>query len=505
MGCGPNLSEADLQINPQSQITAHLGDKSGADLETLVDDKTLTPTLAFMGDYAGPVEIRHFVQKLSDRLIATSPLPTTKVVTHVLDCSAFLDEAHAGGHMRLCLSTLASLNDESELSFLLSHEICHRLLRHAGEEEALRQKQRAKSDEIRKYVTAGLEFKRVNDRNEMGALRRRQEQEADLCAIDLMVKAGQNPSGALGFLDLMNRSIVHRTSSGETENAESRQLVANILTNDNPIFTGLGVAVLPFFINFELPGEIYKQLQTDDASHFGPQQRIDSARQYISTHFQDYTGREPHRLPWAAEAKGSTADARLFRYFTAFRHSNTASLKLLVLAKNRDNKAVVELEDMLSILVSSELSAHPRTYARLGFARVLLGHRPSAKTTFEKMSKLPGAGFSAAAQSALFSSFNGGGEGPKVILKDKWNKLEKQYEAIGDQKDAILEVAFIFEMVGDKQAATRLERQACPVVNNSCGVQDRLRQVAKGHFEQKKRNKIIFEYLVTKYSVPIVN
>jgi len=129
--------------------------------------------------------------------------------------------ARKGGGIFIPLSTIYSLKNEDELAALLAHELSHVILEHSANDKykyftrklvdvsEMYLNRRAKSDGDEKIKNDYLRMRAIDwvtHKLLMPGWDRAQENEADLLAVDLLVKAGFNVDGMVMFLKLLGES-----------------------------------------------------------------------------------------------------------------------------------------------------------------------------------------------------------------------------------------------------------------------------------------------------------
>lgn len=247
---------------------------------------TITPPMA--PDF--PQSVRSFTNSLLSRLIAYTKLPHPKsILVSIAECPGLGEHNIGFNSVALCPPTLAALESESELAFLLGHEACHVILRHGEEDAKLLGEHKQTAWKVQ-YFTGyfGRAFADVDLANEDVARVRRQEIEADLCAIDLMHGAGLNLAGALALFDLIDKW------GKDLRRAEDEDKKTNNFTR-----SPLGqVADAISLIGQHTPGRLYAKYNTDNTTHLTGGERAGYTRKYIKAVYGGTGSASMGQLPW---------------------------------------------------------------------------------------------------------------------------------------------------------------------------------------------------------------
>lgn len=182
--------------------------------------------------------LEKYVQGVLDRVLAEYPHPQPEMRLVIDSNRMFHARASADGEIFISLGLLRDLQSEDELAFALAHEASHHLIGHFERDATMRAQQRAVDFAtglaVLAFVVAASDVVQtgsnvsivVTQRDELttnvllaggiyvalreitgtifnSAWSRRQEDEADLLALDLMMKAGYNSGAALEVLSRM--------------------------------------------------------------------------------------------------------------------------------------------------------------------------------------------------------------------------------------------------------------------------------------------------------------
>lgn len=175
---------------------------------------------------------RAYVQSILEKLLATAPTRPERVQVHIVGANSFNAVARENGDIFINTGALVAMNNESELAYLLAHELSHLLLKHSEKARLFESQRDLASYGVGAIALAttvsnldvtrgvnGIDFNisksgqgAIVDKTmsatavKMGAdfvgneilgagWNRADEEEADLLAVDLMVAAGYSPRG----------------------------------------------------------------------------------------------------------------------------------------------------------------------------------------------------------------------------------------------------------------------------------------------------------------------
>jgi len=181
------------------------------------------------------VELRgaeSYLHSILDRLLASWPFQTPPIGIFIVNQEGFEAQATAGRDILITTGMIRDLESEDELAAVLAHEVSHILLDHHARAEDITDNKRilniAAETAIYAYIVQETDWQKTGDMAFSGNLNfadiqdellqvggvclastyfidkivdpswtRDQEKEADLLGIDLMIKAGYNPAGAV--------------------------------------------------------------------------------------------------------------------------------------------------------------------------------------------------------------------------------------------------------------------------------------------------------------------
>jgi hypothetical protein len=243
---------------------------------------------------------------MGQRLLAASPLPPDGIRVVTADCSALSDHTQGSINVVICVQTLAVLENEAELAFLLGHELCHAILRHGSEDEEIAKKQRDKEFWVF-YMTGpfGAPIAEVNSLNENAARTRRQEQEADFCGLDLMERAGFNVNGALSLLDL----VVKWSMLGAERQQRDQAKIDKARTAEAQVLEATRI------LSPHGPAILYQKYALNVQTHDEATERIQRLKSYMKANGLGSEPRDVGVLPWM----GRASSGGMAKYVDRFR------------------------------------------------------------------------------------------------------------------------------------------------------------------------------------------
>jgi predicted Zn-dependent protease len=237
--------------------------------------------------------ISGYTLELLGELVRNSPFPRVRPVSQVSSCPVFSDEIGPDNIIHICLDTLSHLEDRSQLQFLLAHELSHVLLAHGEAAADLR-------NEVKNSPYVGLlsAFKFAYYNNKDAGIARSQEIEADEMGVDLLVKSGGNPDGALAVLDLIANSDLARTTYQDKANKQAKSwfYMGAHKAEKTKDFTDAWMT-LPDAAIAAAAG-----VGVDDSQHPTPKFRAAHLAAYIKANYAAEESRSVGKLPWSSRA-----------------------------------------------------------------------------------------------------------------------------------------------------------------------------------------------------------
>lgn len=222
------------------------------------------------------------------------PLGVTKVpgAVYLVGTPELNAVSTADGNIFLSIAWFERMTSEDQLAALIAHELAHVLLKHHGADLFSRyHKQLVSAWQLGIGIRADFETRRVsaaekerleraelsirlNDLGLMPAWGRRQEEQADALATDLLVKAGYSHNAMVECLEML-KEFDEATRKSEKEVAEELEELAK---------QGLAES---------FKAGLKRLIATVSASHPSPQARIESVVTYQDRHYAETLMPEP--------------------------------------------------------------------------------------------------------------------------------------------------------------------------------------------------------------------
>lgn len=214
--------------------------------------------------------------------------------------SSFAASSTPDGNLYLSIGWLPYLDSDDELAAILAHELAHVLLKHhsadmvtdlqkraqalqelgVGTKMAVQKSGVVASGDARWLVGVGAVVS-VSDKVLMPVWSRKQEREADLLGIDLLVKAGYTP---LAMTTMLEKQRQWEKQTQESDEAFEKRAAAVAQTD-------LGQALAMSF---------KRQMAQVSASHPETGERIDATADYIDRYYGEQAMRAPSTAAWDA-------------------------------------------------------------------------------------------------------------------------------------------------------------------------------------------------------------
>lgn len=205
-GCARDTSLSDAGLATPVAKPAPVD--SGFDAEDVALGAREHPKIvaAFGGTYADP-RLQKYLDTTVETLSRASERPELRYTLTVLNSPSINAFSLPGGYLYVTRGLLALVNDTSEISNVLAHEMAHVIARHAIERE-----QQANSVAVMSQVVTDV----IRDpeagaaalamtRGRLAQFSRQQELDADVIGIRMAAKAGYDPEGAVAFLRALER------------------------------------------------------------------------------------------------------------------------------------------------------------------------------------------------------------------------------------------------------------------------------------------------------------
>ncbi len=178
-----------------------------AGVERPVDRDHARLVEAFGGEVQVPAA-QALLTDITARLVAVSERPDEAYRVTILNSPVVNAFALPSGRIYVTRGLLALANDTAEIAAVLSHEIAHVTLRHAGARTELEARSNLLTQVTAKVLNrpGEAEVGRERSRLTLASFSRGQELEADQAGVKVLSRAGFDPYGAPRFLTALGRS-----------------------------------------------------------------------------------------------------------------------------------------------------------------------------------------------------------------------------------------------------------------------------------------------------------
>ncbi len=162
---------------------------------------------AFGGEVRAPA-LQALLADTAGRLVAASDRPSETYQVTILNSPVINAFALPSGRLYVTRGLLALANDTAEIAAVLSHEIAHVALRHAGARTELEARSTLLTQVTAQILNRPDEAALVRDRSRLtlASFSRAQELEADQTGVQVLSRAGYDAYGAPRFLTALGRS-----------------------------------------------------------------------------------------------------------------------------------------------------------------------------------------------------------------------------------------------------------------------------------------------------------
>jgi predicted Zn-dependent protease len=162
---------------------------------------------AFGGEVRAPA-LQGLLGEIAGRLVAASDRPSETYRVTILNSPVVNAFALPSGRLYVTRGLLALANDTAEIAAVLSHEIAHVALRHAGARTELEARSTLLTQVTARILNRPDEAAVLNDRSRLtlASFSRAQELEADQAGVQVLSRAGYDAYGASRFLTALGRS-----------------------------------------------------------------------------------------------------------------------------------------------------------------------------------------------------------------------------------------------------------------------------------------------------------
>lgn len=239
-------------------------------------------------------EIDGYLNGIRERLLAASGISEVPGKVLVVANTAYMAKASADGNIYISMAWLPDVQLEEELAAIVAHELAHVLLKHQSTNIiGLTQKRLQSAHELllggkmsvtktsqlgqgdQKALLAAQLSVELIDKVAMPAWNRRQETEADLLGLDLLVRAGYSLEGMTAMLTRLERWEAGNRESEKDLQARLKQLAGENL--DQALKTAFKAAV----------DELSKEHPETD-------KRLEAVADYIDRHYTEAPYVEPN-------------------------------------------------------------------------------------------------------------------------------------------------------------------------------------------------------------------
>jgi Zn-dependent protease with chaperone function len=322
--------------------------------------------------------IEQFLGEMRAALLGASGVTGVPGKVRVLANPAFAAYSTADGNVFLSMGWLEYLESADEIAAILAHELSHVLLKHHSSDmiasmqrrgqalhelavgaraSASRTRTVAKSDQ--RALSREQMVLDVTDKLALPAWNRRQEREADLLGVDLLVRAGHAPGAMVSMLEKLQAWEQKHTEQDDAFWDRMQQTA-----QANP-----GEALSAVF---------QKSVSAVAASHPKTSERLDEAAEYLDRHYGELEPRAPQVAPWKRVATRPEVAQVLKNYDLAF-----SAKKLLEKGKPQESYAYAKQ----SATGRTAVDAYPNWV--LAYAATALGRQNEALEAFRRALDAP--------------------------------------------------------------------------------------------------------------------
>lgn len=245
-------------------------------------------------------ELEAHLNGLRAKLVAASGVSKVPGRVMLRANSAFAASSSPDGNLYLSIGWLPYLDSDDELAAILAHELAHVLLKHHSSDlvgdiqkrvQALQelgvgtkmsiQKSGVVASGDARWLMGVSAVISVSDKVLMPAWGRKQEREADLLGIDLLVKAGFSP--------LAMTAMLEKQQQWEKQTRESEEA-----------FTKRATKVAQTDVGKALAMSFNHSLDQISSNHPDTGERIDATAEYIDRYYGEQAMRAPASVAWNA-------------------------------------------------------------------------------------------------------------------------------------------------------------------------------------------------------------
>ncbi len=344
-------------------------------------------------------DVERLGEKIVTRLLDSAQIRGLAPKVVVLAAEAIHGEALPDGTIFITLGAVRNIDTIDAFGALLAHEVAHIILNHHDSDWFLESQERglavielvlAAKESVEKALGSSNDSKEAlkirlianavvfaSDVFIDSAFTRAQEDEADILASDLLVKAGFNLEGLSALLEMMADQEKLAFEAAERREAERRRAFGEKLEHKG------GAGLLQSI--FEVAGEAFRSLSHDLRQSFGKRHRAAEERRemvvrYWDREYQNVDAFSAERDEWAVLRKQRKLTAVLGAYRDVLRARfaiTTQELDGVVESLGQALRILPE-DHALPRVVAAELSAAAGDPARaeLYFQQSLRGRNP---------------------------------------------------------------------------------------------------------------------------------
>ncbi len=197
--CGSAGGGPDVMLPPETPRVVGVERPSDRDHTRLVG--------AFGGEVRAPA-LQRLLTETAARLVAASDRPNETYQVTILNSPVVNAFALPSGRLYVTRGLLALANDTAEIAAVLSHEIAHVALRHAGARADLEANSTLVTQVTAQLLNRPDEAAELRDRSRLtlASFSRNQELEADKAGVAVLSRANFDAYGASRFLTALGRS-----------------------------------------------------------------------------------------------------------------------------------------------------------------------------------------------------------------------------------------------------------------------------------------------------------
>ena len=262
--------------------------------------------------------VEQFLGSVRGKLLAASRVTGVPGRVVILANPAFAAYSTADGNIFVSMGWLEYLENTDEVAAILAHELSHVLLAHHSADliSTMQHKSQAiqeivvstkaamsSSRTVARSDTRGLSNAQLladlTDKLALPAWGRRQEREADLLGVDLLVRAGYSPGAMV--------SLLEKLQAWEKRNTESEQAFWERLKQ--AALRNVGEATTVAYQGL---------IDAVSASHPKTGERIEDAAQYLDRHYGERNLPGPNVAAWKAVATRADVAEMMRNYDLAF-------------------------------------------------------------------------------------------------------------------------------------------------------------------------------------------